>query len=305
MKKYSITTELESWGPESKVTNCSPLDANNYTRWMATSHYENFPVLSWAMPKHLRQHIANVYAFCRWADDLGDEIGSPERSLHLLDWWQEELNLCYQGQLRHPIFVALSPTIEQFSLPQSYFEDLISAFKLDQSVRQYETKQQLLDYCRRSANPVGRIVLMLFDHQSSENDSYSDSICTGLQLANFWQDVACDYEIGRVYLPAQERNRFGYSDEELSQKIATESFRALMKAEVEDARASLIAGSPLIESVSGRLKIVLSMFLRGGLEILDLIQRRNFDVWSHRPTISKVRFASIAAKSLFLPRVHQ
>ncbi|MFN7768008.1 MAG: squalene synthase HpnC, partial [Planctomycetaceae bacterium] len=201
--------ELTRWGPNSTAGVPSLADSKGYCRFLATGHYENFPVVSLLLPRSLHQHFYNVYAYCRWSDDLGDETGDPQRALALLQWWRGELDACYAGQSRHPVFVALSETIREFDIPRQPLVDLISAFEQDQTVREYETYPQLLDYCRRSADPVGRLVLALCRRATAENFIWSDSICTGLQLANFWQDVARDFDIGRIYLPREDRERFG------------------------------------------------------------------------------------------------
>lgn len=190
----------------------------------------------------LQQHFCNVYAFCRWADDLGDETGDPERALQLLSWWRSETEDCYRGITRHPVFVALRETIEQFELPAEPFLDLISAFEQDQHVTEYETFDQLRDYCRRSADPVGRIILRLGGCYNEQTVAWSDSICTGLQLANFWQDVGRDLEIGRIYLPAEDRDRFGYPRDALDRRQTSPEFLDLMRFEVDRARQWLLDG---------------------------------------------------------------
>src|SRR5690606_32675874 len=238
----SVIDELSHWGPEASAAPLSLAEAQAYCRRLARTHYENFPVASLLLPRSLRQHFANVYAYCRWADDLGDETGDADRSLALLDWWREQLQRCYAGEADHPVFVALRQTIDKFAIPEQPLEDLISAFEQDQHVHRYETFEQLHDYCRRSADPVGRIVLHLCRNVSEQTITWSDSICTGLQLANFWQDVARDFDIGRVYLPREERQRFEYSDDDLEHRRTTPQFRALMQFEVHRAREFLLAG---------------------------------------------------------------
>ena len=262
-------------------------EAEAYCRQLARCHYENFPIVSLLLPRRLHQHFYNVYAYCRWADDLGDEMGDPEQSLRLLAWWRSELHRCYAGEVRHPVFVALRGTIETFSIPRQPFEDLISAFEQDQRVREYETFEQLLDYCCRSANPVGRLVLYLCEQASERNFAWSDSICTGLQLANFWQDVRRDFEIGRVYLPRDDRQRFGYQEEDLHARRTTEAFRRLMQFEVDRAQRFLEDGLPLVEQLPGRLQMDIEMFARGGLRILERIRAIRYDVWAERPVLTR------------------
>lgn len=262
--------------------------ASVYCRTLATGHYENFPLVSWLLPKGLHQHFYNVYAFCRWADDLGDEVRDTQQSLKLLDWWRHELDECYQGRLQHPVFVALRPTIVEFEIPRQLFADLISAFEQDQRIFEYDTYDQLLDYCVRSANPVGRIVLHLCHQVSDQNCSWSDSICTGLQLANFWQDVSRDLDIQRIYLPAEDRDRFGVRREELTARQTTKAFAELMKFEVDRARDLLVAGLPLVDVVPGPLQVDIELFARGGLRILQRIERIGYRVLETRPVVTKL-----------------
>jgi squalene synthase HpnC len=271
---WDFTAELEQWGPGT-APDVSHEAAREYCRRVARVHYENFPVVTYWLPRQLHQHFFNVYAFCRWSDDLGDEVEETERSLLLLEWWRKELADCYAGHPRHPVFVALRDTVEQFEIPPDPFEDLISAFEQDQAVTRYETFAQLHEYCRRSADPVGRLVLYLMRQADEANFRLSDSICTGLQLANFWQDVARDFQIGRVYLPAEDRRRFGYTDEQLADRTSTPQFRELLAFEVARAREFLDAGWPLVDR------------LRGGLRILEKVQALDYAVWERRPKIGK------------------
>jgi squalene synthase HpnC len=282
-----FSTDLEVWGPDSAYTAPDRSVAEAYCRTLATTHYENFPLVSWLLPKGLHQHFYNVYAYCRWADDLGDEVGDPAKSLQLLAWWRGELAACYQGRTRHPVFVALRNTIDQFSIPARPFEDLISAFEQDQTIREYDTFEQLRDYCQRSANPVGRLVLALCRQVNDQNVGWSDSICTGLQLANFWQDVARDYEIGRIYLPRDDYERFGYRREDFEARVTNPPFLELMKFEVDRARMFLTDGLPLIEQLPGRLQVDIDLFARGGLKILQRIEGIGYRVWDRRPKVTK------------------
>lgn len=302
-----VIDELKVWGPQADAAAAavSLMDAEAYCRKLARRHYENFPVVTWALPRDLHQHFYNVYGFCRWADDLGDETGGGERALQLLAWWREELAACYDGAPRHPVFVALRPTIERFGIPRQPFEDLISAFEQDQVVLEYDNFVQLRDYCRRSADPVGRLVLYLCERYTAENVGWSDSICTGLQLANFWQDVARDYAIGRVYLPREDRMRFGYDDAALALRRSTPEFVELLRFEAGRARDLLLAGLPLVDAMPGRLRIDIELFVRGGLQILREIERIGFRVWERRPVVSKARLAWLLAGAVFgrcLPR---
>ncbi|MBX3441513.1 MAG: squalene synthase HpnC [Planctomyces sp.] len=293
-----VIADLARFGPQSAGTPPSVAEAESYCRRLATTHYENFTVASWLLPRRLRQPMSNVYAFCRWADDLGDETGDRQRSTELLAWWRAELDRCFAGEAGHPVFVALLPTIREFALAKEPLADLISAFEQDQRIVEYETFDQLRDYCRRSADPVGRIVLTLFGASRPETVAWSDSICTGLQLANFWQDVARDFDKKRVYLPRDDRQRFGYADADLRERRTTPEFLDLMRFEVDRAREFLLAGLPLLDAVRGRLRIDLRLFVAGGLRILDEIERIGFRVWETRPVVSKAAKAGLFLQAL-------
>ena len=296
----AFLAELDRWGPDAvAVKSVTADEAFAYTRRIATTHYENFPVVSWLLPRKLHQHFYNVYAFCRWADDLADEVGDPARSLVLLQWWRDELRACFAGEPRHPVFVALRPTMLQFAIPIEPFEDLISAFEQDQSVHDYQTFDQLRDYCRRSADPVGRLVLSLCRQINDENVVLSDSLCTGLQLTNFWQDVARDYDIGRVYLPREDRQRFGYSDHDMQQRVTNDAFLELMRFEVDRARRFLLDGLPLAARMPGRLRIDIALFAGGGLQVLDAVAGIGYRVWETRPVLKKRHFFLLLLKTLF------
>jgi squalene synthase HpnC len=230
-------------------------------------------------------HFHNVYAYCRWADDLADEAGGGKRALELLRWWREELLRCYDGRPRHPVMVALSRTIRQFCIPREPFLDLLFAFEQDQLVKHYQTYEQLLGYCRYSANPVGHLVLYLCDSFDKLNASLSDHICTALQLANFWQDVARDHAIGRVYLPTDDCRHFGYSMAELHVRRFTPAFAALLRFEVERTRDLFYRGMPLLDRVQPELRVDLELFIRGGLAILRKIERIGYNVLRQRPVL--------------------
>ena len=297
--------ELRVWGPQSASRGLSQTEAEAYCRALARSHYENFPLVSWLLPRDLHQHFYNVYAYCRWADDLGDEVEDAGRASELLAWWREELASCYRGSATHPVFVALGPTIERFAIPPQPFEDLLSAFEQDQRVREYESFDELQDYCRRSANPVGRLVLYLCGCYSDRNAAWSDSICTGLQLANFWQDVARDFAMGRVYIPRETRRRFGYSEGDLADRVTNEPFVELMRFEVDRARRFLRGGLPLIDVLPWRLRIDIDLFARGGLRLLDRIDAIGYRVWQTRPVVTNFDFARLFFGSLGRALVHR
>src|SRR4051812_1186486 len=263
--------------------------ARAYCERLAKSHYENFSVATWFLPRRLRQHFYNVYAYCRISDDLGDEVGDPQQSLELLDQWETELDACYAGTPKHPVFVALSETVKQFGIPKHEFSDLLIAFRQDQTVTRFETFDDVLAYCHYSANPVGHLVLYLCGYSDAERQQLSDYTCTALQLANFWQDVFLDYGKGRIYLPLEDLRRFGVTGEDIAQRRATPQFVAMMKFEVERARDWFARGLPLVKMVNRELAIDLELFSRGGQEILNAIERQGFDVLRARPEISKSR----------------
>ena len=277
----------------------SARDAEQYTRWLATNHYENFHVVSFLLPKHLHQDFYNVYAFCRWADDLGDEMDSPARSLEMLGWWRGELDAMSGGRCKHPVYIALAGTVERHNLPVTLFEDLIRAFVQDQTVTRYQTWDDLFAYCRNSANPVGRLVLRLCGYADDRRDRLSDATCTALQLANFWQDVTVDLEKGRVYLPLDVLEKHGYTLADLEVRHFTPAFQAAMRESVEVARALFTEGLPLIGTVDRRLAFDLELFSRGGMCILDKIQRLRYNVLERRPSISKVERARLLVQSFF------
>jgi squalene synthase HpnC len=272
-------------------------EAQEYCERLAKSHYENFSVATWFLPKRLRQHFYNVYSYCRISDDLGDEVGNVQQSLELLDQWEAELNACYTGEPRHPVFVALRQTVQKFGIPKHEFSDLLIAFRQDQTVTRFETFNDVLGYCRYSANPVGHLVLYLCGYSDSERQQLSDCTCTALQLANFWQDVYVDYGKGRIYLPLEDLRRFGVTGEDIAQRRATHQFIELMKFEVERAREWFSRGLPLVKMVSRELAVDIELFSRGGQEILNAIERQGFDVLRARPVISKPRKLALALRA--------
>ena len=292
-------------------------EAHAYCERLARTHYENFSVATWFLPKRLRQHFYSVYAYCRISDDLGDEVGDPHQSLALLDDWERELEACYaslrdvipseaRGRTaperesrdpyragtagpRHPVFIALRETIRACDIPQHEFSDLLKAFRQDQTVHRYETFDDVLGYCRYSANPVGHLVLYVCGYRDAERQQLSDYTCTALQLANFWQDVSADWQKGRIYLPLEDMRRFGVSEQEIAERRPTPEFLKLMKFEVERAREWFESGLPLAASVDRDLAIDIELFSRGGQEILGAIERQGYDVLRARPVISKPR----------------
>ncbi len=258
-----------------------------YTRWLATHHYENFHVVSFLLPKRLHQDFYNVYAYCRWADDLGDEIGDTDESLRLLEWWRGELDAMYQGRATHPVFVALGPTVRQYGIPREPFSDLIDAFVQDQMVTRYRDWDELFGYCRNSANPVGRLVLYLCGYSDQERQRLSDATCTALQLANFWQDVTVDWKKDRVYIPLEIMERHNCTLAQIEAREFNQAFRAVMREIVAKARELFQQGLPLVGKVDRRLALDIDLFNRGGMRILDKIEAQDYNVLKERPSISK------------------
>jgi len=293
---WDFAAELARWGPDAEAADLKT--SREYCQNLAKTHYENFPVLTWFVPRELRPHFAHVYAYCRWSDDLADELGDRETSLRLLGWWRGELLSCYGGTPKHPITIALQETIRGYSIPKEPFVDLLEAFSRDQTQVRYERFDDLLSYCRKSADPVGRLVLYLARRAEEQLFAWSDSICTGLQLANFWQDVTVDWRKGRVYFPQDDLRRFGVAEDDIARGKATDEFRALMRFEVERAENMLEAGRPLAREMPGRLKLVIALFIEGGLGILRKIRRRDFDVLSARPKLTKGSYVGIVSRAL-------
>jgi len=260
-------------------------------------------VATWFLPRKLRPHFYSIYAYCRISDDLGDEVGDPEQSLALLDAWEEELNACYAGKPRHPVFVALTPTIEECRIPRAPFADLLTAFRQDQIVTRYPTFNDLLGYCINSANPVGRLVLYACGYSDSERQQLSDATCTALQLANFWQDVVVDYGKGRIYLPVEDLKTYGVGEADIAERQFGPQFRELMRFEVARTRDWFERGRPLIGMVDRQLAIDIELFSRGGEQILNSIERQDYNVLRARPVISKPRkFALVAGAALKFAR---
>jgi squalene synthase HpnC len=278
--------------------NCAAAAAEEYTRWLATHHYENFNVVSWLLPKDLHQHFYNVYAYCRWADDLGDEVPQKERALELLDWWERELDDCYHGRPSHPVFVALRETITAKNIPKQPFADLLRAFRQDQNVKRYPTWDSIIGYCLYSANPVGRLVLYLCGYRDQERQAMSDATCTALQLANFWQDVERDLGKGRIYIPLDIAAAHGLTESDIVDHRFDERFVGLMKDLIARTRLLFRQGAPLAKMVSGRLSIDLEMFSQGGVAVLDAIEAMGYDTLHNRPAISKAKQIRLFGRAL-------
>jgi len=268
---------------------CSVAEAQRYTSWLATHHYENFNVVSWLLPRRLHQHFYNLYAYCRWSDDLGDEIPDQQHALELLDAWEDELGLCYSAERdpSQPVLIALRETIRAKDIPQKPFSDLLRAFRQDQRVQRYATWDGVLDYCVYSANPVGRLVLYLCGYRDAERHKLSDYTCTALQLANFWQDVSRDFEKGRIYIPLDALAAHGLTEADIVERRFNGRYVSLMKDLIERTRALFAAGMPLVESIEGPLRIDIEMFSRGGLAVLDAIESSGYDTLNRRPALTK------------------
>ncbi|HEY3989158.1 MAG TPA: squalene synthase HpnC [Acidobacteriaceae bacterium] len=273
-------------------------EAQKYCRELAESHYENFHVASWLLPQRLRPHFHSIYAYCRISDDLGDEVASPAQALALLDVWQAQLDACYRGEARHPVFVALGESIRICDIPKQPFADLLTAFRQDQTITRYATMENVLAYCRNSANPVGRLVLYACGYRDEERFALSDETCSALQLANFWQDVREDFARGRVYIPQDAMAAAGVDERMIADGNATPEFRELMREQIAYTRAMFARGAKLIAIVDRELAVDLDLFTRGGVEILRAIEARKYDVLSARPTISKPRKLKLLLQAL-------
>ncbi len=320
--------------------------ADRFCARLAQTHYENFTVGSWLLPKSQRRQVYAIYAYCRTVDDLGDEeaatldadiwegpseghnagggivqtpnvTGAPllgvgtgpgqqrqpvgleekNRRLALLDWWEGELRCCYTGAPTHPVMVALQRTISDCDIPAQPFLKLIEANRMDQRANRYATYSELLNYCDHSANPVGHLFLYLFGYRDEERQRLSDATCTALQLINFWQDVARDYSLGRVYLPQEDLQRFGCTEEEIASGLASQQFRQLLALQVDRVRALFREGAPLVHTLEGAVKLDVALFTRGGCAIMDAIVGRNYDVLSARPALSRTRKVGLFAST--------
>ncbi|HXN24167.1 MAG TPA: squalene synthase HpnC [Candidatus Dormibacteraeota bacterium] len=277
---------------------CSTEQAQRYTRWLAINHYENFNVVSWLLPRRLHQHFCDVYAYCRWADDLGDEVRDPARALELLDWWDGELVACYDGHPAHAVFVALAETIRACDIPIEPFRDLLVAFRQDQTVKRYATWGEVLGYCRYSAEPVGRLVLYLCGYRDAERQRFSDDTCTALQLANFWQDVSRDLEKGRIYIPLDALAAHGLTESEIVTRQFDERYIALMKDLLARTRELFASGFALAQTLDSSLRIDIEMFSRGGLAVLRAIEAIGYNTLQQRPAIGRIAQMRLLGRAL-------
>ena len=279
-------------------------EARQYCAHLAHTQYENFSVASWFLPRRLRQHFFNLYAYCRISDDLGDEVGDTAASLELLDQWQRELDACYDGKPSHPVFVALRQTILAKDIPKQPFADLLRAFRQDQTTKRYADWNAVLGYCVYSANPVGRLVLYLCGYRDEQRQRLSDSTCTALQLANFWQDVSRDLDKGRIYIPCDAAAAQGLTENDIVERRFDDRYVRLMQDLLTRTRTLFAEGMPLAEMVDKHLSVDIEMFSRGGLAVLDAIESIGYDTLHKRPAISKLKQARLLGRSLFKHLVH-
>lgn len=329
----AILDQLEAYGPD-RCPQLTYEQAVAYTTDLAKSHYENFTVVSWFLPRRLRESFRHVYAFCRWADDLGDETGDPKRSLELLAWWQRELDACYAGKPRHPVFVALKPTIDKHEIPQKPFNDLINAFVQDQTVTRFSTWDQVIDYCTRSADPVGRLVLYLCGYRDEERQRLSDATCTALQLANFWQDVRRDIlERDRVYIPSDVASKHGLDIDTMVKAVQIDAraaqekegratcaacnavpsigIHALLPAYRETIHELVDRTQPLFDKgkalwpmLAPDVRTDIELFTRGGEAILRMIRGQNYNTLGHRPSLSKGAKIALMMRAISGKAIH-
>lgn len=270
-----------------------------YCLELVRRHYENFPVASFFIPKHLRPAVAVIYAFARTADDFADEgTRMPEERLRALDEWERKLDACDQGTVDHPVFIALADVLSSFHIPKQLLSDLLTAFRMDVTTNRYETFDDLLNYCKHSANPVGRTVLHIFDDMSERKALLSDNVCTALQLTNFWQDVRSDAERGRIYLPLEDMRRFGYTEHELLSATMNPQFAELLRYQVERTRRLFALGRPLIDEVVPQLRFEMKLTWSGGMRILDKIERSGFDVLRRRPVLGLKDKLTLAVRAM-------
>jgi squalene synthase HpnC len=297
-----VLEDLKRFGPGVSFAPMSLLESQQYCKSLAKRHYENFSIASFLVPTALRQDLFTIYAYCRWSDDLADQLENASDSLRLLQWWRQELVQCFESHSSHPVFVALQHTIARHSLPREPFEHLLDAFVQDQTVNRYPSDSSLLEYCRGSANPVGRLLLCLAGTRTEESFSLSDSICSGLQIANFCQDMGSDAKRGRIYLPESRWQQHHLAEADILSGKASESMRAALRDWVASARNHLIAGLPLVTMTPLWLARDVQLFARGGLTILDNIEKSGFDVWSSPIEVSKLQKFALLARAIASPR---
>ncbi len=298
----AVAADLQRFGPSATHAIVEMQQARKYCKSLAMKHYENFSVASILLPASLRQDFYNIYSYCRWSDDLADEIGDTSESLRLLSWWRLELRHCFSGVAKHPVFVALADTIQSHSLTIELFEHLLDAFVQDQSVTRYKSQLELLDYCRGSANPVGRILLKLAHVEEISALQLSDRICSGLQIANFCQDMRQDAQKDRIYMPSDLWQRFQITEAEILAGLPTVHLQFAMKVWVELARTMLVGGLPLVKLTPRWLARDIQLFARGGLTILNNIAKSNFNVWTEPIEVTKKQKVALLLRAMMFPR---
>jgi len=261
-------------------------EAFAYCAAITSAHYENFPVASLFLPEEKRPYIQAIYAFARIADDFADELKRPaEDRLRDLNEWEEKLRLCYLDSAEHPVFIALNETVKRNNIPIEPLQNLLTAFKKDVTQNRYETFDDLLGYCSCSANPIGRLVLMIFGHRDERLFSLSDNICTALQLTNFWQDVAVDVQKDRLYIPIEDMTQFGYPVEKWKTGVPDENFKRLMKFQVDRTRKLFYLGAELPSLVEKELQLELKLIWFGGMSVLKRLEKIQYDVFHRRPAL--------------------
>ena len=296
--------------PKSAINAKAIAEAYEACTRLARTHYENFPV-GRLVPREMQPHVHAVYAFARYADDLADEgyagsakalgardVMTPEERLAALNDWERQLCSAPGTPGLHFIFVALHETIRRLDLPRSLFTDLLSAFKQDVVKRRYANFDEVLDYCRRSANPVGRLVLLLHGKREDELHLLADHICTGLQLANFWQDVGVDLEKDRIYLPQDDQATYGVTEESLFARVADDKYRQLLAFQVDRTQGIFNQGEPLTKKLRGMLRLEIRLTWLGGTTILRKVEALKYDTLNHRPTVGKAEMAALFLKAL-------
>lgn len=300
--KGLVLADLDRFGPESTIPAMAVDEAFAYCQKLARNHYENFSVTNLWIPRSIQPHFCSIYAYCRWSDDLADETGSTDRASSLLQWWQSELDECFRHRASHPVFIALQKTISEFELPKAPFDDLLSAFIQDQAITRYQDIPTLLDYCTRSANPVGRLVLHLARCVTPQTIAWSDSICTGLQLANFCQDVPVDARRGRIYLPTTLLEQHGLSEQDVLANHFQPQLAKCVASLVSQARLMLSSGAPLVGQGPSWFARSIQLFVRGGLTILENIASHQHDVWSAPITVSRSQKIRLLIDACLRPR---
>jgi len=292
MNNPKLHTKGKYWSAE---------DGFRYCETISRSHYENFPVASRFVSKDIRKYVWTIYAFARIADDYADEPGfTLAERMDNLNQWEQYLDECYNGNPTHRVFAALAETVERFQLPHELFQNLLSAFRADVTIKRYETYEDVLAYCRNSANPIGRLLLLLLNYRSDTMMQFSDSICTALQLTNFWQDVSVDLQKDRIYLPLEELEEFGYSEQDLFNQKMNDPFRNLMAFQVRRTADLFVNGKPLLSMVGKDLLVELKLTWNGGTKILQKIHKQNYDVLTKRPSLSALDKLGLLFRSFLL-----